>query len=357
MPPSPDPNGWPLPCPSQAQGLRGNHALLHAQVLGRSQRRAAAGSEQPADTALFPAGRVAAHRVLRRHQAPGRRKPQRSHPLLSRPRCGLSALVTGAACGFGGTGALGPLRAAVDEPGRGGGRGVDWLLEDEEAPRFPDPWRALPLPLPPVHSTIAAPFLTRLGRRMPARGGPNKAAAGKGLEEMIRAASSASSYSWCTCSKTVCEELLGGRVAWEQRAYTSARFFEDQIGRGLDNVGYRCVSRAGARPLAAAPAWACDWWPCTAPLTVLVVECGQQGGPWGARVGVGDRVGRGVQLADGRSGLGHGAGRESPARGKPRWLSSECRPGRVNGASQARSSNPILDSEAYAFITRATNLS
>ena len=87
---------------------------------------------------------------------------------------------------------------------------------------------------------------------MPARGGPNKAAAGKGLEEMIRAASSASSYSWCTCSKTVCEELLGGRVAWEQRAYTSARFFEDQMDRGLDNVGYRCVSRAGARPLAAA---------------------------------------------------------------------------------------------------------
>ena len=30
----------------------------------------------------------------------------------------------------------------------------------------------------------------------------------------ITAASNASSYSWCTCSEEICEEQLGGRVAW-----------------------------------------------------------------------------------------------------------------------------------------------
>eukprot|EP00960_Hanusia_phi_P011867 345844-Hanusia_phi.AAC.2 len=36
------------------------------------------------------------------------------------------------------------------------------------------------------------------------------------LEDRIRAASHPSSYSWCACNQFVCEELLGGRVAWDQ---------------------------------------------------------------------------------------------------------------------------------------------
>lgn len=34
------------------------------------------------------------------------------------------------------------------------------------------------------------------------------------LEHVIKSASNASSYSWCTCSENICEMQLGGRVAW-----------------------------------------------------------------------------------------------------------------------------------------------
>jgi len=36
------------------------------------------------------------------------------------------------------------------------------------------------------------------------------------LEQVIKAASNSSSYSWCTCSEEICTEQLGGRVAWNQ---------------------------------------------------------------------------------------------------------------------------------------------
>jgi len=36
------------------------------------------------------------------------------------------------------------------------------------------------------------------------------------LLQVIKAASNSSSYSWCTCSEEICEEQLGGRVAWNQ---------------------------------------------------------------------------------------------------------------------------------------------
>ncbi|GAB0489499.1 hypothetical protein MMPV_000718 [Pyropia vietnamensis] len=36
------------------------------------------------------------------------------------------------------------------------------------------------------------------------------------LGDVIKAASSNSSYSWCTCSEEICEEQLRGRVAWNQ---------------------------------------------------------------------------------------------------------------------------------------------
>lgn len=34
--------------------------------------------------------------------------------------------------------------------------------------------------------------------------------------QVIKAASNSSSYSWCTCSEEICEQQLGGRVAWNQ---------------------------------------------------------------------------------------------------------------------------------------------
>ena len=34
------------------------------------------------------------------------------------------------------------------------------------------------------------------------------------LGDVIKSASLPSSYSWCTCSEEICEQQLGGRVAW-----------------------------------------------------------------------------------------------------------------------------------------------
>jgi hypothetical protein len=34
------------------------------------------------------------------------------------------------------------------------------------------------------------------------------------LERVIKAASNATNYSWCTCSEEICREQLGGQVAW-----------------------------------------------------------------------------------------------------------------------------------------------
>ncbi|KAK9867988.1 hypothetical protein WJX84_010855 [Apatococcus fuscideae] len=36
------------------------------------------------------------------------------------------------------------------------------------------------------------------------------------LNDVIKAASKPSSYSWCTCSEEICTQQLGGRVAWNQ---------------------------------------------------------------------------------------------------------------------------------------------
>lgn len=36
------------------------------------------------------------------------------------------------------------------------------------------------------------------------------------LGDVIRQASSNSSYSWCTCSEEICVDQLRGRVAWNQ---------------------------------------------------------------------------------------------------------------------------------------------
>jgi hypothetical protein len=36
------------------------------------------------------------------------------------------------------------------------------------------------------------------------------------LERVIKAASNATSYSWCTCSEEICREQLGGKVQWNQ---------------------------------------------------------------------------------------------------------------------------------------------
>jgi hypothetical protein len=38
------------------------------------------------------------------------------------------------------------------------------------------------------------------------------------LASRIRAASDPSNLSWCTCSEYVCEELLGGKVTWDQNS-------------------------------------------------------------------------------------------------------------------------------------------
>jgi hypothetical protein len=61
------------------------------------------------------------------------------------------------------------------------------------------------------------------------------------LERVIRQASNSSSYSWCTCSEEICEEQLGGRVAWNQhgegwRGYLPRRGGEQPVfnaGSGL----------------------------------------------------------------------------------------------------------------------------
>ncbi|KAK9818442.1 hypothetical protein WJX74_000998 [Apatococcus lobatus] len=36
------------------------------------------------------------------------------------------------------------------------------------------------------------------------------------LNDVIKAASKPSSYSWCTCSEEICTQQLEGRVAWNQ---------------------------------------------------------------------------------------------------------------------------------------------
>lgn len=39
---------------------------------------------------------------------------------------------------------------------------------------------------------------------------------GNPLNDVIKAASKPSSYSWCTCSEEICTQQLGGQVAWNQ---------------------------------------------------------------------------------------------------------------------------------------------
>uniref|UniRef100_A0A7S4PFF9 WW domain-containing protein n=1 Tax=Guillardia theta TaxID=55529 RepID=A0A7S4PFF9_GUITH len=63
---------------------------------------------------------------------------------------------------------------------------------------------------------------------------PIKDAAFVKLEDMIRAASHPSSYSWCTCNQFICEELLGGRVQWDQHALTNHRFVMEESIAGID---------------------------------------------------------------------------------------------------------------------------
>lgn len=135
-------------------------------------------------------------------------------------------------------------------PGEGGGIGALSMGSD------PETWEHI------LDGADEAPML-------PAMGGPNPSTSGRSLESMIRAASDPSSYSWCTCSEVVCEELLGGRVAWDQYAYTKSRYHNDQVDCGMDNVGYSWLTdgisatfELADRPLPegdpAAPGATCD---------------------------------------------------------------------------------------------------
>jgi hypothetical protein len=58
------------------------------------------------------------------------------------------------------------------------------------------------------------------------------------LVQSIRKASHASSYSWCTCTHSICTELLGGVVLWDQHSLTRERHYMEQINKGFDLVGW-----------------------------------------------------------------------------------------------------------------------
>jgi len=58
------------------------------------------------------------------------------------------------------------------------------------------------------------------------------------LIKSIRAASHPSSYSWCACNEVVCSELLGGVVSWDQHSLTRGRYYNDQISKGFDLIGW-----------------------------------------------------------------------------------------------------------------------
>ena len=52
------------------------------------------------------------------------------------------------------------------------------------------------------------------------------------LFRAITAASNASSLSWCTCSEEICEEQLGGRVAWNMNGRGWKGYLPPQARRG-----------------------------------------------------------------------------------------------------------------------------
>eukprot|EP00293_Proteomonas_sulcata_P008165 CAMPEP_0184307166 /NCGR_PEP_ID=MMETSP1049-20130417/15984_1 /TAXON_ID=77928 /ORGANISM="Proteomonas sulcata, Strain CCMP704" /LENGTH=269 /DNA_ID=CAMNT_0026619589 /DNA_START=73 /DNA_END=882 /DNA_ORIENTATION=+ len=54
------------------------------------------------------------------------------------------------------------------------------------------------------------------------------------LLRKIVAASHPRSYSWCCCSHFICEELLNGKVLWDQHTLTHGRKFQEDLHIGLE---------------------------------------------------------------------------------------------------------------------------
>eukprot|EP00275_Glaucocystis_incrassata_P001890 EC124241.1.p1 GENE.EC124241.1~~EC124241.1.p1 ORF type:complete len:138 (+),score=0.08 EC124241.1:231-644(+) len=57
------------------------------------------------------------------------------------------------------------------------------------------------------------------------------------LERVIKTASNSSSYSWCTCSEEICEQQLGGRVAWNMNGIGWKGFAPPPPNRRLHEAG------------------------------------------------------------------------------------------------------------------------
>ena len=62
------------------------------------------------------------------------------------------------------------------------------------------------------------------------------------LVKSIRAASHPSSFSWCACTHAVCTELLGGTISWDQHTLTRGRYYNDQISKGFDLIGWEWLT-------------------------------------------------------------------------------------------------------------------
>lgn len=65
-------------------------------------------------------------------------------------------------------------------------------------------------PFPSLYPVVCCVDIASINNEASPHGNANP------LGDVIRAASTNASFSWCTCSEEICEEQLGGRVAWNQ---------------------------------------------------------------------------------------------------------------------------------------------